>query len=142
MSQSPSEFHHILTKSPFTLRTFKILSQSPSEFHHILTNEIDKYEHICHVVSISFGVSSYLNMIRDPRKRHRSIRSVSISFGVSSYLNEDYTEKLSYRKLLKSQSPSEFHHILTKIGTPYVYGMKGVSISFGVSSYLNTAGRR
>ena len=62
------------------------MSQSPSEFHHILTLHNRHNPHL-QLVSISFGVSAYLNTV--------------ILLKVAEY---------------KSQSPSEFHHILTVIG--------------------------
>ncbi len=59
---------------------------------------------------------------------------VSISFGVSSYLN-NLDENVS-NKSSKSQSPSKFHHILTQESEENTKNHT-VSISFGVSSYLN-----
>gem|GEM_PF-6588825 len=59
---------------------------------------------------------------------------VSISFGVSSYLNYDGDAIILPSS---SQSPSEFHHILTKDEGKEALAAWSVSISFGVSSYLN-----
>ena len=61
------------------------VSQSPSEFHHILTLKISFGMKVISPVSISFGVSSYLNYGKN--RRYMNSISVSISFGVSSYLN-------------------------------------------------------
>ena len=88
------------------------MSQSPSEFHHILTfHTLSLYEISPDKVSISFGVSSYLNKQNKTLLSGINESKVSISFGVSSYLNETYEELAKLNP--ESQSPSEFHHILT-----------------------------